>query len=148
MNLTSVRRSVLAGTAGLLLLATGCGPAARIEALPLGDAARGRYLVEGIGLCIDCHNPRNEKGEFVKERWLQGAPIPFTPTVPMPWAPVSPAIAGLPTLDDEAAVHFLRTGELPGGRLVRPPMPPYRMNEQDARDVVAHLRSLQPAKTN
>lgn len=148
MNLTSVRFPVLAGAAGLLLLATSCGPAARVAAMPLADAERGRYLVEHVGLCTDCHNPRNEKGEFVKERWLQGAPIPFTPTVPMPWAPVSAPIAGLPTLDDEAAVHFLRTGELPGGRLVRPPMPPYRMNEQDARDVVAHLRSLQPAKTN
>lgn len=146
MNLTAVRLPVLAGLAGLLFLATSCGPAATVSALPLADAERGRYLVEKLGLCIDCHNPRNEKGEFVKERWLHGSPIPFTPTVPMPWAPVSPPIAGLPTLDDAQAIHFLRTGELPNGRVPRPPMPPYRMSEEDARDVVAHLRSLPKPK--
>src|SRR5436190_5188705 len=36
--------------------------------------SRGRYLVEHVGLCADCHSPRNEKGEFVRELWLKGAP--------------------------------------------------------------------------
>lgn len=105
-----------------------------------GDPARGRYLVEQVGLCSDCHSPRNERGEFVPERWLEGSALPFQPTVPMPWAPAAPRIKGLPSLSDEQAVHFLVHGELPGGRLPRPPMPPFRFSPQDARDVVAYLR--------
>lgn len=132
--------------AAVLGLAIACSRPTAEPTAAAGDAERGRYLVEHVGLCIDCHNPRDEKGEFVRDRWLCGAAIPFAPTVPMPWAAASPPIAGLPTLSDAQAVHFLQTGELPGGRTPRPPMPPYRMNERDARDVVAHLRSLRPAQ--
>jgi mono/diheme cytochrome c family protein len=111
-----------------------------------GDPVRGRYLVEQVGLCSDCHSPRNERGEFVAERWLEGSALPFQPTVPMPWAPAAPRIKGLPSLSDEQAVHFLVHGELPGGRLPRPPMPPFRFAPQDARDVVAYLRApINPA---
>jgi mono/diheme cytochrome c family protein len=105
-----------------------------------GDPVNGRYLVEKVGLCIDCHSPRDERGQFVRERWLQGAPIPFTPAVPMPWAPVSKPLAGLPTLTDEQAMTFLTTGVLPDGRMPLPPMPPYRLSVDDARDVIAYLR--------
>lgn len=146
MNLTAIRIPVLAGLAGLLFVVASCDQIVKVATTPMGDAERGRYLVEGIGLCIDCHNPRDEKGQFVKERWLHGSIIPFTPSIPIPWAPASPAIAGLPTLDDEQAVHFLQTGELPNGRVARAPMPPYRMNELDARDVVAYLRTLPAPK--
>lgn len=114
------------------------------------DPAYGRYLVEHVGMCHDCHSPRNAKGEFLREQWLAGAPLPFQPTVEMPWAPVAPPIAGLPSLSDEQAVHFLTAGELPGGRKPRPPMPEFRFDGRDAHDVVAYLRSLRPkvAKSN
>ncbi len=104
---------------------------------------RGRYLVEGVGLCADCHSPRNEKGEFVTAHWLRGAPIGFTPAVPMPvWAPVAPPIAGLPSMTAEQAVQFLMEGKRPDGSMPRPPMPAYRLNEADARAMVAYLKSL------
>lgn len=108
------------------------------------DPLHGRYLVERVGLCIDCHSPRDQQGKFVADAWLTGAPIPFTPAVAMPWANAAPRIAGLPSLTDEQAVHFLTTGELPGGRTPRAPMPPYRMTRDDARDVVAYLRKPIP----
>jgi mono/diheme cytochrome c family protein len=107
---------------------------------------RGRYLVEQVALCGDCHTPHNEKGEPIRDKLLQGAPLPFKPSVPMPvWADKAPNIAGLPGWEDEDAVKFLMTGmaynDLPG----RPPMPQYRFDEEDARAVVAYLRSLAPA---
>lgn len=105
------------------------------------DAARGRYLVERVAMCQDCHSPRDERGAFAPERWLMGAPLPFAPTVPMPWAPVSKPIAGLPGLDDAQALHFLTTGALPGDRRPLPPMPDYRFSVDDARDVIAYLRN-------
>jgi hypothetical protein len=39
-------------------------------------------------------------------------------------------------------VKFLTTGHDVDGMLARPPMPPYRLREDDARAVTAYLRSL------
>ncbi|MBX3464289.1 MAG: hypothetical protein KF830_14050 [Planctomycetes bacterium] len=108
------------------------------------DPERGRYLVERVALCADCHSPRDEQGRFVAARWLQGAPLPFAPTVPMPWAPVAKPIAGLPGLGDAEALALLTTGALPDGRRPLPPMPEYRFSEPDARDVIAYLRRPAP----
>lgn len=127
----------LLGTAALVAAITACSFAATTTG---ASAERGRYLVEKIGLCWDCHSPRDEQGQFVLDKWLQGAPLPFAPTIPMPWAPVSKPIAGLPGLSDEQALQFLTTGQLPDGRTPLPPMPSYRFSVEDARDVIAYLR--------
>lgn len=133
-------RSLLAVVASAALSMSCTQSATSSSGAQAPDPARGRYLVEQIGMCHDCHSPRDEKGEFVVDRWLAGSPLPFAATVPMPWAEVAPPIAGLPTLDDAQAVAFLTTGVLPAGRAVRPPMPAYRFSEADARAVVAYLR--------
>jgi mono/diheme cytochrome c family protein len=112
-----------------------------VDSTAAGDPERGRYLVERVAMCQDCHSPRDDKGQFVPGAWLMGSPLPFQPTVPMPWQGAAPRLAGLPTLSDVQAVHFLTTGELPGGRRPLPPMPEYRFSPADARDVVAWLRS-------
>lgn len=110
------------------------------ETAPL--VARGRYLVENVGMCADCHSPRDERGEFIRARWLRGSPLPFTPAVPMPWAPAAPAIAGLHQMSEAQAVAFLQEGVRPDGSRPRPPMPEFRFNAADARAVVAYLKSL------
>jgi mono/diheme cytochrome c family protein len=103
---------------------------------------RGRYLVENIGLCSDCHTPHNEKGQLVREQLLLGAALPFQPTVPMPWAPVAPPIAGLPSMTEAQAITFLQTGKRPDSTQPRPPMPEFRLDEADATAVTAYLKSL------
>lgn len=105
---------------------------------------RGKYLVHSAGLCIDCHSPRDEKGEFIAARHLTGSPLPFAPTVSMPWMPAAPRIAGLPAgFTEKDTVHFLMTGERPNGRPAPlPPMPPYRFNRADAEAIAAYLGSL------
>lgn len=40
------------------------------------EQERGRYLVEGLGHCAECHTPRNALGALDKGRWLGGAPNP------------------------------------------------------------------------
>ncbi len=112
---------------------------------PDAKIERGKYLVERVGMCGDCHTPHNEKGEPIREKWLQGSPLPFKPVVPIPvWADKTPNIAGLPGWEDKDAIKFLMTGiaynDLPG----RPPMPQYRFNHEDASAIVAYLRSLAP----
>ncbi len=104
---------------------------------------RGQYLVNSIGLCADCHSPRNQKGEFIREQWLMGAPLGFTPSVPMPaWSPAAPPIAGLASFSDREAITFFMTGKRPDGSMPRPPMPEFRLNEDDAAAVTAYLKSL------
>ena len=109
--------------------------------------ARGKYLVEDAGLCGDCHTPRNEKGEPIKEQWLKGATLDFKPTMPVPvWADKSVNIAGLPGWEKDAAIKFLVTGIAYNGLPARPPMPQYRYNQPDAEAIYAYLKSLAPAK--
>jgi mono/diheme cytochrome c family protein len=107
--------------------------------------ARGRYLVENVGMCADCHSPRGAKGAFIPGKEFSGSPLGFAPTVPMPaWADTAPYIAGLPNYTNEQAVKFLMTGERPTGAPIRPPMPEYRFNQADAEAIVAYLKTFAP----
>ncbi len=103
---------------------------------------RGKYLVTQVGLCQDCHTPRDQTGAYVQDKWLQGAPIMFNPAVEIPWAGTAPPIAGLEGWTDPQILKFLTTGIDRDGNPPRPPMPGYRFNSADARTVVAYLRSL------
>ncbi len=40
------------------------------------EQTRGRYLVEALGHCAECHTPRNMLGGLSRDRWLSGAPNP------------------------------------------------------------------------
>ena len=132
------------GTPANLSSASAPAPAAVIESGPASGVTleRGRYLVEGVGLCADCHTPRTEKGEFDRTKWLLGSALSFQPTVTMPWSPAAPPIAGLPSMTEAQGVVFLSTGKRPDGSRPRPPMPEYRLNTADAAAVVAYLKSL------
>jgi len=103
----------------------------------------GRYLVERVCLCGDCHSPRNDKGEFDRAQWLQGELISLKPDHPMPFAAIAPPIAGLPSYaNDAAALKFLETGTNTTGKLALAPMPQFRFSHEDAAAVVAYLRTL------
>jgi mono/diheme cytochrome c family protein len=107
--------------------------------------ARGKYLVESTGMCADCHTPMTEKGPDMSKH-LQGATLMFKATVPVPdWADRSANIAGMKGWTDAEAIKFFTTGVDPNGKTARPPMPAFRYNQQDARAVLAYLRSLAPA---
>jgi mono/diheme cytochrome c family protein len=108
-----------------------------------GDVARGQYLVTEVALCQDCHAARGPDGQFLADRWLLGQPLPFQPSAPMPvWADIAPPIAGLYGYTDEQAMTVLTQGVGKLGQTLRPPMPAYRFNARDAKDVLAYLRSL------
>ena len=118
------------------------GACAQQAPAPLeGEAlvARGEYLVNNIGGCNDCHTPMTPQGPDMA-RALQGSTLIFAPTIPIPWAPVAPSIAGLPAGYTEAQfITFLQTGERPDGSHPLPPMPAFRLNEDDARAMAAYV---------
>lgn len=104
---------------------------------------RGHYLVNEVAMCVQCHTPRDEEGNLERSRLLMGAPIPVpAPPFAERWAPRAPPLAGLHGWTDGQIVSLLTTGALPDGRRPNPPMPPFRLNEDDARAVVLYLRSL------
>jgi mono/diheme cytochrome c family protein len=40
------------------------------------EETRGRYLVEALAHCGECHTPRNALGGMELDRWLAGGPVP------------------------------------------------------------------------
>jgi mono/diheme cytochrome c family protein len=111
-----------------------------------GEIERGRYLVEEVAKCAECHTPRNAQGELDQHAWLQGAPIWIMPVKHIPnWADRAPALAGFPGLTEEQGERVLEKGEGPEGETLRPPMHIYHMKQADAKAIIAYLRSLPEA---
>jgi mono/diheme cytochrome c family protein len=107
--------------------------------------ARGKYLVEGVAMCGQCHTPRDSHGNFDQTRWLQGAPVPWLPAKPdSNWPLSAPRIGGTPPASDADMIKLLTTGIWTTGARLRLPMPQFRMERSDAEAVVAYLKSLTP----
>jgi mono/diheme cytochrome c family protein len=109
------------------------------------DIARGKYLVEGVAMCGQCHTPRDNNGNPDHTRWLEGAPVPWLPARPdQNWPLNAPRIGGTPPANDADMIKLLTTGVWTDGNALRSPMPPFRMDRSDAEAVVAYLKSLMP----
>jgi mono/diheme cytochrome c family protein len=130
----------------LSLVAKGNGRSAAAAAAQSDEVQRGKYLVEEVAKCAECHTPRDASGNLDPHAWLQGAPIWITPVRHIPdWADNVPAIAGLPSFTDEQMERVLEKGIGPEGEALRPPMHTYHMTPADAKAIIAYLKSL-PAK--
>jgi mono/diheme cytochrome c family protein len=106
---------------------------------------RGKYIVEGVAKCIECHTPRDESGKLKESEYLRGAPIPVNapPYKNTKWALQAPNIAGLPGYTEQDGVRLLTEGINRNGDRPNPPMPQFRMTREDARAVFAYLKSLE-----
>lgn len=111
------------------------------------SADRGRYLVEEIGKCQDCHTPRAENGQLDKSKWLKGATLDFKPVAEVKgWHSTAPDLTSTGRLfqrwGEDGLVKFLATGKGPRGNPADPPMPTYTLNQEDAQAIVAYLKTL------
>jgi mono/diheme cytochrome c family protein len=105
--------------------------------------ARGKYLVEGVAMCGQCHTPRDSDGNPDRTRWLQGAPILWlSPTHDVNWPINAPRIGGTPPANDADMIKLLMTGIWTTGVRLRAPMPQFRMDISDAEAVVAYLKTV------
>jgi mono/diheme cytochrome c family protein len=107
----------------------------------------GKYLVEEVAKCQECHTPRLENGEFDKSKWLRGATLDFQPTQDVKgWHKTSPdlTVGGrvFQRWGEQAVIKFLETGLGPRGNTADPPMPAYKLRPSDAEAIVAYLKSL------
>ena len=109
----------------------------------VSPAVRGRYLVEEVAKCTECHTPRDANNQLDRSRWLQGSAIWIEPVRPVSnWAQFAPTLSGLPGLSDEQMERVLEKGQSANGREIQPPMHLYHLNHGDALAVIAYLRSL------
>jgi hypothetical protein len=108
-----------------------------------GNREHGRYLVERVAMCFECHSTRDENGNLIAATLFKGGPMPVRPPWTNNWAVTVPRIAGLPGYTDELAIRLLTQGAIKrDGTQARPPMPRFRMTPQDAADVIAFVGSL------
>lgn len=121
-----------------LLAVTG---AAQVK--PSDAIERGKYIVESVAMCEQCHTQRDASGNPDRGHWLMGGPAQIQPTYPAPnWAIREPRIAGGPPGTDEEIIRLLTTGISRTGKPPNLPMPPFRMTRADAEAVLAYLKSL------
>lgn len=116
---------------------------ATAPATQTGRLERGKYLVDEVARCGECHTPHTGDGQEDRSRYLQGGTMWYQPLQSMPnWAFSAPPLAGLPSFSDEDAMRVLEKATGPNGYPVRPPMHPYHLNHEDAAAIIAYLRSL------
>lgn len=112
---------------------------------------RGRYLVETIAACGNCHTPRGPGGVTQADKALAGGFVFDEP----PFTAVSSNITpdretGIGAWTDAQIAKAIREGIRPDGSLIGPPMPfeVYRhLSDSDVAAIVAYLRTV-PAVNN
>jgi mono/diheme cytochrome c family protein len=106
--------------------------------------ARGDYLTHHVAQCVMCHSPKDDAGNVITSREFTGAPIPFRSPFPKgrPWATNAPALAPI-ARGQEGAMYALLTTSIwpPLGESPLYPMPHFKMTDEDARSVIAYLKT-------
>jgi mono/diheme cytochrome c family protein len=113
---------------------------------PKDQLRYGEYLVH-IGHCMECHTPRDAKGQLQRERLGAGGG-----TFKGPWGVsvarnLTPHASGLKDWTDAQIANSIRNGVDREGRPYRPPMAFsfYKsIDDADMSALIAYLRSLKP----
>jgi mono/diheme cytochrome c family protein len=128
----------------------------RTQAAQRGKASRsaligrGKYIVDGVAMCGDCHTPRLPTGAADASQYLRGADLEFKPVREiLQWAERAPDITaeGLKEYSVESLIKVLKGKTDQKGQpmpIFKPPMPPYRLKDDDAKAVAMYLKSLKP----
>ncbi|WP_424812874.1 c-type cytochrome [Roseococcus sp. YIM B11640] len=115
------------------------------------DAAlveRGRYIVEVIGHCGNCHASRGPDGRPLPGRGLAGGRVLVEGTMRAVIPNITPdRETGIGAWTDADIERAMRQGVRPDGTLIGPPMPIalYRgISDPDMAAIIAYLRSVPP----
>nr|WP_111404778.1 cytochrome c [Phycocomes zhengii] len=108
---------------------------------------RGRYLVEGLAHCAECHTPRDMFGGLQEESWMGGAP---NPTGDGRIPNITPA-----ALDWSAAdiAYYLESGFTPdwdsaGGHMTDVIENMAKLPASDREAIAAYLKALPPVSSD
>lgn len=130
---------------GVVVLSLLCcwGLTAQAETL----VERGRYIVEVIGACGNCHTPQGPDGPDESRHLAGGTPIEEPGMYAVPRNITPDRETGIGAWSDADIVRAIREGVRPDGRVLGPPMPfgLYRhISDQDVAAIVAYLRTVKP----
>ena len=137
----------LTGVAGAAMATIAFAQTPRPEAPKETRLERGKYLVEEVSRCQECHTPTLPDGTFDKANWMKGATLVGIPAKPIEdWHQKAPDITSTSKLwtnwKYEGFVAFLQTAKNPRGHKAGPPMPAYTIKTEDAEAMAAYLKSL------
>jgi mono/diheme cytochrome c family protein len=109
------------------------------------EQQRGRYIVEALAHCGECHTPRNALGGLETSKWLGGAAMPDGK------GKVPNITPGKLTWSKEDIFTYLTTGATPefdfvGGAMSEVVNDLARLPEADVWAVVAYLKSVPPVQ--
>jgi mono/diheme cytochrome c family protein len=112
---------------------------------------RGKYLVEGVVACGNCHIPRDDKGQTQRDKGLSGGLLlDIAPLKAYPGNITPDRDTGIGKWTDAQLAKAIREGVRPDKTIIGPPMPieSYRqMADADLAAIIAYLRA-QPAVKN
>jgi mono/diheme cytochrome c family protein len=104
----------------------------------------GRYLVEALAHCAECHTPRDRLGGLDRSRWMAGAPNPSGPgQIPN----ITPARLTWPA---EAIAEYLKSGFTPdfdtaGGSMADVVKSLAMLSDEDRAAIAAYIKRLPAA---
>jgi mono/diheme cytochrome c family protein len=135
------------GLIGLVSLCLFAGAA--LPASAQSPLERGRYLVEVLGACGNCHTPKGPEGDLPGKHLAGGFQLDdvfgtwITPNITL-----DPE-TGVGRWTDTEIIRAIREGKRPDGRTLGPPMP-YdlyrRLADSDVKAMVAYLRTVAPVR--
>ena len=127
------------------LLTTLAGPSLAQKQTPL---ERGKYLMDSIVACGNCHLQRGAQGEPLFDKGLSGGMVFDEPPFKAYAANITPdAATGIGKWTDAQLAKAIREGVRPDKSIIGPPMPIefYRhLSDADLAAIIAYLRA-QPA---
>src|SRR5579872_2902343 len=115
---------------------------------PGNTVAFGKYLVSAVGVCGDCHTPRDAHGQPLAGMYLAGGnPFPESGH-PVVSANITPDPSGISYYDEALFVQMMRTGSVKGRKLnvMMPTWAFSGMTDQDLKSIYAYLRTSQPER--
>lgn len=137
--------------AAIIALVAALGCAAPVQAQTALE--RGKYLVEGIVGCGNCHTPQGPNGPVMNRALSGGPPIEDAMLGKIFPSNITPdPETGIGTWTDAELKLAIREGKRPAhspnsGSLIGPPMPFYYyrdISDSDLDAIVAYLRSVPP----
>ncbi len=132
--------------AAVLCLSAACFASSVLAQTPL---ERGRYLMQAVAACGNCHTPQDRNGPKPGMELAGGLPFD-EPGFKAYASNITPdPETGIGRWTDAQIVIAIREGKRPDGSLIGPPMPfeQYRgISDRDVAAIVAHLRSVPPVK--
>lgn len=114
-----------------------------LQEVDSAELAQGRYLVEALGHCAECHTPRTALGGLNTSRWLGGAPNPSGQ------GRIPNITSGGLSWSEEEIAEYLSSGFTPdfdvvGGEMADVVANTSQLTDEDRMAIALYLKAVPP----